>query len=297
MRSREKAWKLLQELGLSEYEAKAYVALVASNPAGAYAVAQSAGLPTSKIYQIMDKLQRRGMVARLARRESRATLYQPVSTQRFARDITDHYSRVGLAVSMALKEIEQAPEDQLIWNLEGWEQTRARALSVVNEAENYLLVSGWPDEVMQIDKEVRASHARGCKVAVVHYGDPAGSWPFQVYTHRQERIVERQHHGRTLCLTADMRCALIANFAADGLAGGGFSTHQSFVQVVEDFIRHDIYFLKVMRRLAAELVSRFGEELELLRDPFTDREFSQRGSSGEESPRRREGSKKREIAG
>ena len=53
----------LTHLGLSDYEARAYVALVKHNPATAYEVARASGIPTSKIYSVLDKLSDKYIVA------------------------------------------------------------------------------------------------------------------------------------------------------------------------------------------------------------------------------------------
>ena len=43
----------LMDLGFSEYEARTYPALLAIQPATAYEIAREAGIPTSKIYQVI----------------------------------------------------------------------------------------------------------------------------------------------------------------------------------------------------------------------------------------------------
>lgn len=52
----------LGELGFSPYEARAYAALVKHAPANGYEVAKAAGIPTSKIYETLQRLQQRGAV-------------------------------------------------------------------------------------------------------------------------------------------------------------------------------------------------------------------------------------------
>ena len=46
----------LQKLGLTEYESRAYTALLKENPASAYEIAKTSGIPTSKIYEVINKL-------------------------------------------------------------------------------------------------------------------------------------------------------------------------------------------------------------------------------------------------
>ena len=52
----------MQELGFTEYEAKAYLALLDESPLSGYKVAQGSGVPRSKIYEVLGGLVRRGAV-------------------------------------------------------------------------------------------------------------------------------------------------------------------------------------------------------------------------------------------
>lgn len=53
---------MLQELGLGAYESAAYVALLSLGVAGARTICERSGVPSSKIYSIMDKFRALGMV-------------------------------------------------------------------------------------------------------------------------------------------------------------------------------------------------------------------------------------------
>ena len=46
----------LVKLGFSEYEAKAYIALLGKNPVSGYELAKQSGVPRSMIYEVVGKL-------------------------------------------------------------------------------------------------------------------------------------------------------------------------------------------------------------------------------------------------
>ena len=143
---------------------------------------------------------------------------------------------------------------------------------MIDGSKKTVLVSGWPRELRALTPRLLKAHQRGCRIAMVHYGPAKRTWPFVTYIHRQEGQIVKERRGRTLCLTADGYAALIAHLDTGGGASAGYSYNRTFIGVTEDFIRHDIYFLKVMKRFRALLSERFGDDLRLLRDPFSDDE-------------------------
>ena len=53
---------VVKNLGFTEYEAKAYLALLLESPSTGYAVAKNSGVPRSKIYEVLENLTSRGDV-------------------------------------------------------------------------------------------------------------------------------------------------------------------------------------------------------------------------------------------
>src|SRR6267143_2085099 len=58
----ERTRRALKDFGLTEYEVKAYIALVESGPMPASQLSTTAAIPYSKIYEILSNLERKGWV-------------------------------------------------------------------------------------------------------------------------------------------------------------------------------------------------------------------------------------------
>ena len=54
---------VLTNLGFSDYEARAYVALLQRNPANGYELAKRSEVPRGNVYAVLQKLEDRGRVA------------------------------------------------------------------------------------------------------------------------------------------------------------------------------------------------------------------------------------------
>jgi len=70
----------LKKLGLTEYEAKAYVAIVELGEAEAYEIARKSGVPRTRIYDILSRLENAGLIQRI--KESRPAVYSAISPER-----------------------------------------------------------------------------------------------------------------------------------------------------------------------------------------------------------------------
>ena len=56
--------KLLQEIGLSQYEAEAYFSLLANGPLTGYELGKRSAVPLSRSYEILERLSGRGLALR-----------------------------------------------------------------------------------------------------------------------------------------------------------------------------------------------------------------------------------------
>lgn len=74
--------KMLQELNFTEYEAKAYLALLDNSPLSGYAISLNSGVPRSKIYEVLSGMVERGEV--MISHED-PSLYMPLPPQELIR--------------------------------------------------------------------------------------------------------------------------------------------------------------------------------------------------------------------
>ena len=70
----------LEKLGLSNYEAKAYLAILSEPPLTGYKLSKVSGVPRSRIYETIEKLTAKGLVLT---QEGETSLVKPVSFETF----------------------------------------------------------------------------------------------------------------------------------------------------------------------------------------------------------------------
>jgi hypothetical protein len=109
------------------------------------------------------------------------------------------------------------------------------------------------------------------RIAVVHFG-PHKSALRQIFSHPIEDTLFQEKGGRVLALVADSNEVLIGTIFSDNRVEGAWSSNRGFVTVAEDYIKHDIYIMKIVRRFDRPLVKKFGGKYAKLRDIFRDEE-------------------------
>jgi HTH-type transcriptional regulator, sugar sensing transcriptional regulator len=106
----------LQALGFSQYEARAYCALLQKSPANGHEVAKTAGIPTSKIYETLERLHQKGAV--LVQR-SEPTLWAPVPHRDLVAGLRQRMDATFSAVEQGLAQLGHEQDTKLTWTLSG----------------------------------------------------------------------------------------------------------------------------------------------------------------------------------
>lgn len=274
----------LRELGLGDYEAKLYLALVKRHPATGYEIARSSGVPTSKVYEVLARLQEKDLVF-VTDGGGRARRYVPVDPEEL---IESYRTRVDRALAGLRDELDAIGTDEpvgYIWNLHGRAPLMERAAHLVERAEETLLVSAWDEELAELAAAIAAAHRRKVRVAVIDYGSLALD-ASAVYPHPIKDTIHGEKGGRGLTLCADGRVALLGLVQDDGAAHGAWSRNRAFVAAAEDYLKHDIYVQKIVGRFHDLLVRTYGPNFSRWRDVFSDRVLPAAGASAGARPRR-----------
>ena len=276
------------EIGFSEYEARAYIGALQEGQATAYQIAKSAGMPTSKIYGIIARLVDKGILLPVGGTE-RAE-YAPCPPADFIRGRRDRLHATLDDLEGGLISLGGPRETSLVWNLSDYRDVIERASRIISASRSRLLVSAWPEESTVLADDLVSAVRRGVDTALVHFGEPGsgtaawyggdleslsgepGCGRVSVFPHPIADTLYEERGGRGFTLVADASEAMMATMFSADRAEGAYSANRGFVLLAEDYVKHDIYIMKIVGRYDEELLRRFGDGYELLRDVFSDSE-------------------------
>ncbi len=259
----------LISLGFSEYEAKSYLALIKGFPATPYEIAKRSGIPTSKIYGVLSRLLEKGIITQLE--DNNKLKYVPMQPDEFISSYKNRMDDTLDSLKDDLKSVKGIGEYSYIWNINSYESLMDKAKRIVQNAQTSLLVSLFKDELNILLPLIREAEKRKINVAIIHFGKTdirAG----QLFQHPIEDTIYSEKGGRNLVIVKDSEEVLGGTIYSNGLVQGAMSRNNGFVTMAEDYIKHDVYIMKIVERFDGLLVEKFGENYKKLRDIFTNEE-------------------------
>jgi sugar-specific transcriptional regulator TrmB len=154
----------LQALGFSQYEARAYCALLQKSPANGHEVAKTAGIPTSKIYETLERLHQKGAV--LVQR-SEPTLWAPVPHRELVATLRNRMDTTFSAVEQGLAQLGREQDTRLTWSLSGRGNVLESLRGAIDRTQQRLAAVIPAREVDQLAAALRAAVERGVALDLI----------------------------------------------------------------------------------------------------------------------------------
>lgn len=261
----------LQELGLTQSEAKIYLSLLGGSAANGNQVARLAGVPSAKVYENLERLASQGLVVQLE--DGR---YVPLELEEFLAQKRSRMSEVAELLRQSVRRKAHDVHSEILWHGTGYQALLDRAERLVASASEEALISAWPPEVSKLLPSIEAALERGARVAVLTFtshtdaaklfGDLVSHPGLNVHGHAMLPTVHLRH-GDHAAFVVDEVGTLLMNGNALMEWVGVRTTNPAVVQTVANFIRHDIYINRIYHEYRTSLEAVYGPSLEQLLDP------------------------------
>jgi predicted transcriptional regulator len=245
----------LQQLGFSEYEARAYTALLQRSPLNGYELAKLSGLPRANIYGVLQKLEERGAVIRLD--IPGGVQYAPLPAEELIQRLRTQFQETLDTAQQALNEISSPSEYEYVGNTRGYPALLEHAHALLNTAQERVLLAIWPQEALNLAEPLAQAEARGVEITTLCLAacpQECGGCRGQIY--RYQVAPEQQRH-RWLVMVPD-RTEVLTGEIGPGEEALAIRTRQRLlVELATWYIRHSL----AVAVIVSELGSRLGELL------------------------------------
>jgi sugar-specific transcriptional regulator TrmB len=254
MKSVEDLIAQLQFVGMSGYEAKAYVALVSAGQAlNGYEVAKRSGVPRSTVYEILGKLKARN-AAYEVKADGGATAYVPMPPTMLLSRIRRETEASLDSLERSLRHVTAEQTTHLTHPLADRRRLIDRCADLIGAAQRNLVLYAWPSEYEEIASLLRSASDRGVRVEMVYAsmedpGDLVGHAVLHRTTNDQEALASLG--CRLLIVGMDDQQVVIGGLLDDE-AWGVFADDPAIVLVATELVRYESSMQLVLTTLGVE---------------------------------------------
>jgi HTH-type transcriptional regulator, sugar sensing transcriptional regulator len=275
------------KLGLTTFEAKAYLALLEGGNVTGYELSKQSGIPSSKVYSVINSLLKKDLLIPL---ESHPVRYLPRPAADAIEKCSSDLKATAVYLKKHLKKIEHRsnPEQITAKNIVGKKEIFRKARQLIRETRRTLYLALWREEWSHIRTALRKARSKGTRIFAVAYG-PIPIDIGEIYQHAPSDPVFRERQERRFVLVSDDEKALFAGLSQEGPEKAVWTENRGLVTLVRDFIIHEIYIVKIREAFPKEMARAFGLNWEKIRiqGPPSSRTKKRRPNTSLATPRRR----------
>lgn len=228
------AENIMTGLGFSAYESRAYIALTGSHPLTGYELAKRSGIPRSKIYECIERLERKGMVVQVSGSPQRYVPLPP--DEAFSRMTREFESSVSSLTSILATQGDQEYVEY-VYNLSGYEDIIGKADDMIANARDSIDISIWDEEAVRLNPALTSAAKRGVSVRHIAFGTGVGA-AGDIYLHRA--IEPDAETGRWITVIRDRDEVLTGSCAANNGDVAAWTRNRSLLYIGIKYIEHEI---------------------------------------------------------
>jgi HTH-type transcriptional regulator, sugar sensing transcriptional regulator len=271
MSAEDDAVESLLSVGLTRYEARAYLALITSGrPLSGYEVAKQSGIPRSTVYETLEKMTARGSVFEV-RSDTDAVAYVPLPPASLMRRMREQFEGDLDQLNARLRLVKEPPPSHVTHHLEGRLAILARAGDLVASAGRGLLILAGPDELAELGQALREADGRGVDILIARAGSGADAAGRVVDIRVPEpEAMARRTGGRLLIVVQDEDATVVGGLG-ESRCSGVFTSNPANIVVAAELIRHSVALQRLGDHFGTEQVASLLAEDPALRLIFTGR--------------------------
>lgn len=240
----------MSAFGFSQYEARAYLALLRKSPVNGHELSRLSGVPPSKIYETLGRLRNKGAILVY---ESQTTLYAPVPHDELL-------SRLRRKVEGDLGELERGFESLtpeyapgLTWSVTGTETVVELMAHAIGRAQGSIFAALWDAELETLAPPLREAYGRGVELEIAVYGEYDLGVPNAYDLTLCGMSAQERLGGRRLTvLVIDRKEAVVAELTGGG-SGEGIRTENRVMSLLAtEYVKDEIMGMTLIDELGEE---------------------------------------------
>ena len=234
--------QILESLGFSGYESKAYSGLLKENPVTGYQLSKISGVPRSRIYETLDRLRAKGYV--LAQ-EGKPATYIPVTGEEFIlKSERNLFDKVDTLREWFDTLSQERSTNQGIWKMEGRNNILSKAEYMIHSASKTIMICAWADDLKKIQQALEQAAKREVKILIVSCGKFVQSFTDNLYIHSWEG--DKKLTIQDITLVTDNSSTLVGSTTPEEKCSAAWTDSQGVVFVAREYVLHEILINRLL---------------------------------------------------
>jgi predicted transcriptional regulator len=222
----------LEKMGLSNYEARAYLAALNQPPITGYKLSQLSGVPRSRIYETIEKLISKGL---LVFQSGEKNFVAPLDFKTFLNRIERENSESIKYLREKLPKVNQH-DDKGVWSISGREQIFEIVGDMILGARKYVYVEMSGNDIPLIKQSVQNSQKKNIQVWGIYCGESKVQIK-NFFPHLGDSCATCTE----IALCVDGKHALIGSTWPVDTATAALTQNNGFVYITEQYIKHEVF--------------------------------------------------------
>ncbi len=249
----------MKQLGLNEYEIKAYISLLKDYPVNGYTLSKNSGVPRSRIYEVLENLKNKQIV--FEKQDEKGNVYYPIDPELLIEKIRLSIEKSLENVSEYTKDIyKENKEDNFLRVIKGKSKILEFSRLVIKKSMKRIALFIWEEEMEYLKNDIQDALDRGVTLKGIYFGK-GNPFDGRLVSHRRVERYLAEKKDRQIIIAVDMEEILSGGASRGEEDQATWTKDKGFVKMGEDYIEHDVmlnlyaYQLEKKERLEFERIS------------------------------------------
>jgi len=259
---------LLNRIGLTDAEARVYVALLQKGQLSGYEASKVSGVPRSKIYNALESLISKGFA--LFTEGKNSNNYISVPMEEVSEKIRHETESTLDELEEELKDCASKTDLEYIWHIREYSNVFTKCRKIVQDTKEELFLQIWEEDLPQIIDELKVLEEKNIRMGIIYYSNSKDSEvPLKkYYRHGLAKEKYEEMGGRWITLVSDSREVVFGQILNENTAEVIWTESNPMIFMAKEYVRHDIYFFKSAAILKDTMQKELGNDYNKVREIF-----------------------------
>lgn len=227
----------MKQLGLNQYEAKAYLTLLEEYPVNGYTLSKYSGVPRSRIYEVLEGLIKKQIV--FERKNSSGITYYPLEPDLLIKKLKKNYKNIIDYVQKETTNIFTRRKNQFDSKIISGKKNIFEFIKLlIDNTKSRIDISIWEDEYNDIEDSLNLALDRGVKIKGIYFGN--NNKLKDVISHRRLETYLNEKKERYIIIVFDQKEAVTGIISRGEDSQVTWTNDFGIIDITEDYIVHDL---------------------------------------------------------